>query len=152
MTDFPAGHRSFFAREITEPEENSLRVVVVESTTLPDMAEVSGTNLMAYPVVVDERSPSLELLWEQYIAYAVEDESYAQHDDMEDIYPLQSMLIERRASAYLTYLRSASFASVDYPGTFSHWQLICQNHTVNVASTAPPRLTWIEGSAEYPIR
>ena len=96
MTDFPTGRRSFFAREITEPGENSLRVVVVESTTLPEMAAVGGTSLMAYPVVVDERSPSLELFWEQYIAYAVEDESYAKHDRLENIYPLQSMLIERQ--------------------------------------------------------
>ena len=120
MTEFPTGHRSFFAREITEPEENSLRIVVVESTTLPDMAEVGGTNLIAYPVVIDERSLSLELFWKQYVAYAIEDESYAQHDGMENIYLLQSMLIERRTSAYLTYLRSASFASADYPGAFAH--------------------------------
>ncbi len=152
MVDFPSGRRSFFAREILEPEENALRIVIVESTTLAETEEISGTGLRAHPVVVDESSPSLELFWDRYIAYAVEDESYARYDGNEDSYPLTSMLVSRETSAYLDYLSCATIASTSYVGAFSHWQLFCENHTINVASLAPPRLRWIEGTRDYPIR
>lgn len=152
MTGFPSGQRSFLVREICEPEENSLRVVIVETTTLPNPEPVSDLPLLARPVVILDETPSLELLWPDYVAYAVENESYAALSaSASPVTPSLPMLRRCTESAYLDYLARATFASEAYPGPLTHWIVITLRHVVNVVSVEAPRLRWLTEPRAYPI-
>lgn len=76
------------------------------------------------------------LYWPSYIAYAVENESYASGSPEEE--SSGRLFREYTKSAYLDYLAIATFAAKDYPGPFKHWGVMCLDHIINVASTDEP--------------
>jgi hypothetical protein len=128
-----------FLREISEPEDNSLRLLVEEART-GDIAEditISGVTLQGLRKVEhDDSCRVFEVTWETYICYSVVNESYASVAKT-GTYTGQSVR-QYSESPFLEYIRSATFASADYPGPFQHVSVLCGNHIVEVASTVAP--------------
>jgi hypothetical protein len=135
---------------ITEPNEGGLRLVVKEAKAggtpreemlaagmIPEVREILSQSSAI------EHGPGckvFEIYWPNYIAYAVENESYAL-DHPDDIKSRGRLFVEYSKSAYLEYLSKASFASPDYPGAYKHWAVLCLDHIVNVAAIAAPRIS-----------
>ncbi len=135
-----------FLVSLTEPDEGGVRLVVQEARAegamgggdpgeelLPPLDELLGgcTSI--------EHGPGCRvftLYWPDYIAYAVENESYACNAPGDE--STGQLLRLYSQSAYLDYLGKASFASAEYPGPFKHWGVICLDHVVNVASADEP--------------
>ena len=44
-------------------------------------------------------------------------------------------------SYFIEYASRVSFATADYPGPTQHFAIVCENHVVNVISTARPTIT-----------
>lgn len=138
-----------YLHAISEPEENSLRVVLHEARvdspptsgqlaeeTLPEVRELlAGSKAIVY----GPGCQVFELVWPSYIGYAVENESYALPEPKESVGEGSVKIYTQ--SGYLDYLAKASFASADYPSPFKHWALLCLNHIVNVASIEEPVVT-----------
>ena len=139
-----------YMHAISEPEENSVRVVLQE-------AKVSGPptpEQLAAEIVPELRKllaeskaivhgPGcrvFELVWPSYIGYSVENEIYGSPEPRESVGEGR-LIVEYTKSVYLSYLSKATFASPDYPGPFKHWALHCLNHIVNVASVQEPSIT-----------
>lgn len=128
-----------FLRELTEPRDNSLRLIIAEARPYdtPEDIELTGATIrVTRSIEHDESYRVFEVLWDTYIAYSITNESYA-HADKPDNY------VGRRArrysrSAFLDYVQRATFASAEYPGPYEHMAIICENHIVNVASTVEP--------------
>ena len=131
-----------YLREIGEPRDNRLRVVVEEADASPfaESRKIAGAALTElHPIESGENSRLFEIIWENYIAYDVMNESYARVGDYDVVQSGKLMKIYSR-SHFLDYLALASIASEGYPGPFMHYGLICLNHVVDVACPNPPTI------------
>ncbi len=141
--------RYLYLYRITEPEDNQLRIVILEATTgapltqeqmTAETDEVLGSILAgSSPIEHTEGCKRFELLWENYIGYSVVNESYS-NGEPEESNGKGRLLVVYETSNYLEYLSKASFATADYPGPFKHWAIYCLNHTIDVASQVEPRI------------
>lgn len=136
MIEFPKGRRYFYLEEIGEPKDNTLRLVITEAAAQEDEVEVPGFPGTARPIISIPDGRPIDLLWERYIAYAVRNESYAISEEGQP--PLNDMLSERSDTAFLAFVAKSTLATHEFPGPFRHWELVCLNHVIDVASTTAP--------------
>jgi hypothetical protein len=138
--------RFLFLSDIAELEHNGLRLVVsegvptgiVERVHVGEVTLAGGTRIEIAP-----SSRHFELVWKQYIAYSVLNESYASVG--QEQYIGERFRVFTR-SRFLDYFAAASFASEDYPGRTTHYGVHCEDHIVNVISTDPPAIRQIDSS------
>jgi hypothetical protein len=132
---------------ILEPEENTLRLVIAEAgdggPSDPTKFKDEGPELQR--ILSESREiahlPGMlkfELLWNSYIAYSVRNESFVSRDDYEQFEG--RLLVTYTKSRYLDFVSAATFASPDYPGSFTHWGVFCLNHIVDIVSVEPPQI------------
>lgn len=129
-----------FLREIFEPAENQLRVIVEEASAGPpvDRSDVSGSIYAGCRIVGSNNSSRLfEITWPAYILYAVRNESYAAFDETA-VRESGPVAVVCSKSQFLEHVKASTFACDDFPGPFWHVALFCQNHVVDVASTEHP--------------
>jgi hypothetical protein len=127
-----------YLRELGEPRDNELRIVVEEASVTSNAASAAGP-LSAYgPIESNEASRLFELRWENYVAYSVSNESFATTDEVEQfsgrLYRLYS------CSHFLDYVRKATFATDEYPGPLRHVGILCLNHIVDIAAVEEPMI------------
>jgi hypothetical protein len=134
---------------ISEPEDNQLRIVILEATTGATLSEqqlaaehdetirsiLAGSSAIKHL----EGCKRFELFWKNYIGYSVVNESYS-NGEPESSNGKGRLLVEYEKSEYLEYLSRASFATSDHPGPYKHWAIYCLNHTIDVASQVEPRI------------
>lgn len=138
--DFPEGHINLYLTEIGEPSENRLRIVVAEGI-LGNLSpiELAGVDLgEGRPIEITGESRRFELIWDDYVAYVVRNESYWKAEPKEP--RMVNQLDRRFDSAFLTFVSTTTFADDDYPGPLQHWALSTLNHCVDVVSVQPPRV------------
>jgi hypothetical protein len=122
-----------FLTEIGEPDTCALRIVVREGrvTDETETIEVGSTKITdVHPIVWDETSRAYEITFPNYVAYAVVNESFANVDKYEEYTGRYFRVYSK--SHFLDYVRVATFASDDYPGKTTHYQVACSDHVVEV--------------------
>jgi hypothetical protein len=131
-----------FLRECSEPEENTLRVVVEEAKADGPPGEIEVLPGKVFnDMVAIESDPScqeFELVWRSYVAYGVRNESFTTWDDSE-VFEGQIFRVYSK-SHFRDYVARATFATDDYPGPLKHWCLVCLDHLVDVIGCAEPEL------------
>ena len=135
------GHAYLFLNGIEEAGHNGLRLVVQVGALSADVKniQIGGSVISGLrQVSVGESGPEYEITFASYIAYAVRNESYVSHDK-EEAWAGKSFRVYSK-SRFLDFVRSATFASPDYPGTFAHCSLVCQDHVVDIASVSQPKV------------
>ena len=144
------GCKYLYLASISEPDDGGLRLVVhearaggpvgAEALAREHLPEVRALLASSSAIEHGPGCKVFEIYWPSYIAYAVENESYAlgQPADSEAEGRLFKLY---KKSAYLDYLSQVSFASPEYPGPYKHWAVLCLDHIVNVASTDEPAIT-----------
>jgi hypothetical protein len=137
--------RHLFLRHISEPEENSLRLVVeeaiagrTETVSAPDPTSPLAEILKgASPIKSVEGCRAFELRWSRYVAYLVTEEGVGSGGNDEDEAYTGSLLRVYTKSHFLDHL------SRDTGGHFEpilHYKLICEDHLIDVASYSPPEV------------
>jgi hypothetical protein len=141
--DFPEGRLNLYLTEMGEPIEGGIRLVVTEAGLgAPEKFQIGGVDLgEGRPIVVTDASRSFEITWDDYVAYAVRDESYWMAEANE---VFLSHFQRRFDSAFLHYVSTTTFANDSYPGPLQHWGLTTLDHCVDVASVGNPRVRLIE--------
>lgn len=91
----------------------------------------------SYPIEVNEESIKFEIIFDDYIAYAVTNESFAVGKDEEFEGRLARVYSK---SAFLDYIKQGTFATFDYPGPFKHYGFCCLNHIIDIVSEFPPSI------------
>ena len=131
-----------FLRELGEPEENSLRLVIEEAKAdgPPEDFEVWPGKIIqgTRPIESDWTCRAFELVWPTYVSYSVRNESFCTPDEAEAWEGRLFCLYTK--SHFLDYVARATFASSDYPGPLRHWGINCLNHIVDVVSAEEPRI------------
>jgi hypothetical protein len=132
-------------RHISEPEENSLRLVVeeeiadrTETVTTPDPASpFAELRKGASPIKSVEGCRTFELQWSRYVAYLVTEEIVGSGgSDKDEVYTGNLFRVYTK-SHFLDHLAR------DTGGHFEpilHYKVICQNHLIDVASYSPPEV------------
>jgi hypothetical protein len=132
---------SLFLREITEPRESSLRLVLEEAFVLPEevTVAVSGVEIKGgHPVRSIEGSRLFEIIWDSYVAYSVRNESYVTLDESEELTGRSARIYSK--SHFLDYVSRATFACDEHPGPMQHVELVSECHVIDVVSTTLPRV------------
>ena len=138
MDEFPRGRRYFDLEKLEELKDNTLRLVILEAAAGGAETVIPG---LPIPMTGREIAPipdgkPIDLIWESYIAYAVRNESSAAPEEAQT--PLEDMLSERIGTAFLTFVEKSTWATTEFPGPYKHWELVCLNHVIDVASTEAP--------------
>jgi hypothetical protein len=143
MFKFPSDRFRIFLTDLCEPEDNSLRLVVAEAKTLSVQAQVPGIASSLSPITITADSRRFEFVWEDYVAYLVRNESFALPEKGQ-----RGIFLERKSSAYLSFLEDTTFATAVVQRTMRHWELNCLNHCIDVASFDEPIIREIENYGE----
>ncbi len=135
-------HKYIYLASITEPEDNSLCLIITEATSDGSEEDIKiGESLISSSRAIESVSgcAAYKLLFEDYISYNVTNESYAQ-DAEQDKYTGKLVRIYEH-SAYLQYVGASTFATQEYPGPFIHYGFCCLNHCIDVVSVNAPMVT-----------
>ena len=153
MIDQIESHRFIYLIEINEPSDNVLRIVISEAQErepsedlkLGD-AVLSSVLSDAKELVADELCTAYEILFQDYVAYSVRNESFVSVDESEQ---WTGRLFQKYSrSHFLDYIRVATFASDDYPGKLGLYGINCLNHIVDVISASQPTVSLIRGAQQ----
>lgn len=140
---------TLFLREICEPEENVLRVVVQEASAGSETVshEVAGTTIEnLHRIESTASSRVFELTWSQYVAYSVRNESFTFQDDSETAFSGRHIRFYSK-SHFLDYVSRTTLATDRYPGPFTHLCIISEMHVVDVISTQSPKIRLLPASS-----
>ncbi len=137
--------KSLFLRHISEPEENSLRLVVeeaiadrTESVSTPDPASPFAEILKgASPIKSVEGCRAFELQWSRYVAYLVTEEGVGSGGSDEDEVYTGKLFRVYTQSHFLDHLSRDTGGHIE---PILHYKLICQNHLIDVASYSQPEV------------
>lgn len=138
------GQAYLFLNGIEEVGHGALRLVAeagVVSMEAKDI-KVGGTVVSgAREVSANALTPKYEIIFASYIAYAVRNESYVSQDKEESW--MGKFLRVYSKSRFLDFVQRGTFASSEYPGPFAHYSLVCQDHVIDIATTAQPEVNRI---------
>ena len=128
----------FFAG-LSEPEENSLRLLVQEGLRAGEPQTLKFGSVSIEGVVqidITAQSRTFELYWPLYISYAVRNESYCDWDKDEEWEGTGFRVYS--CSKFLDFVANGTFATAEYPGPFRHYEVLCANHIIDVAAQEAP--------------
>lgn len=138
-----------YLRELSEPKDNSLRLVVEEAVdnhsgiVRPELAELMSD---AYPIVSIEGCKTFELYWKHYASYLVTEELVGSNaiGGYEDEVFSGTILRAYSKSHFLDHLARNTGGHLE---PIQHYKLICLNHLIDVAAYAPPEIQVLGESA-----
>jgi hypothetical protein len=134
-------HQYLYLTEICEPEDNVLKLTLAEAKVSGPRENIviEGVEIKdTAPIVVAEDSSVYEVIFDQYIAYSVRNESYTNLDKEEEFEGRLACIYTK--SRFLDYVGVSTFASDDFPGPFKHYGFNCLNHIVDIVSTSSPKI------------
>jgi|HubBroStandDraft_4_1064222.scaffolds.fasta_scaffold289344_1 hypothetical protein len=132
---------SLYLREISEPKQNSLRLLIEEAEVMPEEVAIRfvGREMGTGHLVRSTANSRLfEIVWDNYVAYSVTNESYTTRNESEEYSGRLARLY--RKSHFLDYIALATLACQEYPGPLHHFQLVCECHMIDAVSTRSPRI------------
>lgn len=150
-----------YLRRLTEPRDNSLRLVVEEAivnrsgvvqvssefaSLSPDLARLMEDT---WPIESIEGCKTFELYWKRYAAYLVTEElvgSNAAGGYEDEVFSGKILRIYSK-SHFLDHLARDTGGHVE---SIQHYKLICLNHLIDVAAYAPPEIQVINGTPNTP--
>lgn len=144
-------HKYLFLAEIGEPEENFLRIIVEEGKLGEQITEkdleksenevneaINSIMLGSYPVISDENCFAYEIVFDDYIAYFVRNESFSNFDESSTF--SGGFFGTYNTSKFLDFLKISTWATDDYPGKFNHYGLFTEQSIIDVASVHKPEI------------
>lgn len=147
-----------YLRDISEPRDNSLRLVVEEavrgrpastSSPLPELPELAEIMKDGWLIESTEHCRTFELFWKHYIAYLVTDECAGSCGGYEDETYTGKVLRMYTASHFLDHLARDTGGHSE---PIQHYKLTCLNHLIDVAAYAPPEINLIDPASPRSLR
>ena len=147
-----------YLRELSEPRDNWLRLVIDEAVTqesgsvradgrgLPELAEILKD---AKTIETIESCRTFELTWKHYVAYLVTEECVGSCGDYDDETFSGRLFRVYTKSHFLDHLARDTGG---HTGVLQHYKLTCLNHLIDVASYAPPEVRIVRPVSPTPVR
>ena len=147
-----------YLRELSEPHDNSLKIVVEEAVVNRSGIVQSDPELTAFlkdalPIEPVEGCRTFELNWNRYAAYLVTEElvgSNAENGYSDECFTGKILRVYSK-SHFLDYLARDSGGHIQ---PLQHYKLICLNHLIDVAAYAPPevRVLALKSAVRFPTQ
>ena len=146
-----------FLRELSEPRDNSLRLIVeeaVDSRSAPPSTRSDSPGLAeilkeSWPIESVEGCKTFELSWARYLAYLVTEELVGSGRSYEDEVYTGRLLRVYTKSHFLGYLSRDTGGHTE---PIQHYKVICLNHLIDIGSYAPPDIRLISSASPSPPR
>jgi hypothetical protein len=146
-----------YLRELSEPRDNSLRLVVQEAIVNPDglvqphpeLPELEEILRGGSPIESTDACRTFELTWKHYVAYLVAEEcvgSCGQYDD--EIYSGNVFRVYTKSH----FLEHLSRDTGGHTESILHFKLTCLNHLIDVAAYTAPEVRQIGPVSPTPTR
>lgn len=137
-----------FATEIREIEELTLGVTIVEAkpqaliTTVDEQDPFGFLKIGGFPIEEDETCRVFQVVFDRnhLISYTVLNESYGKYPEPPEAFT-GKLFRAFSWSRLLDFTGRTTIASAEYPGPLMHFEIVCQNHIVDVICTAPPKIS-----------
>lgn len=121
--------------KLTEPRDNSLRVVVEEAiSNLPLLSQTQLGVVQVSPIQHTTACRKFELTWAQYVAYLVTEEVVGSCPCDDEIYT-GNLFRTYTKSRFLDYLARNTGGHMK---PVLHFKLLCLNHLIDVATYDTP--------------
>ena len=142
-----------YLRHISEPTENSLRLVVQEATVSSCESAENSASTEPFSELRKDASPiettagckTFELIWDLYVAYLVTEEvAGSAGDHQSEVYTGNTFRVYSR-SHFLDYLACNTSG---HTGPLTHYKVVCLNHLIDVASIRPPEIKLLDTESE----
>ncbi|MDN7245642.1 hypothetical protein [Planococcus shenhongbingii] len=131
-----------YLNSLFEPEDNAF-IVDIDRCKIPGTPIGENDTFSSYDAFnVDETLPILRLEFDFYIAYSVLNESFTALDKYE-VYEGRGFSLYSK-SRYLDFIEMGTTADEVHPGPYKHYGINALNHTIDVISTEPPRVSIIQ--------
>ena len=147
-----------YLRELSEPQDNSLRLVVQDAvvgpagagrafdTRLPELQEImKGSS----PIVSTRACRTFELMWKHYVAYLVTEECVGSCGQYEDEVFAGNLFRTYTKSHFLDHLARDTGGHTE---EILHYKVTCLNHLIDVAAYVPPEVKQIGPLSSTPSR
>jgi hypothetical protein len=151
-----------YLREIREPRDNSLRLVVEEAVVdyaKTDLGEPEGDTTQAlrnagildnaHPIEANDTCRTFELFWKHYVAYLVTEECVGSCGTYTDEVYTGKLLRRYSKSHFLDHLARDTGG---HARPLQHYKLVCLNHLIDVASEEPPAIEIIKLPASASVQ
>jgi hypothetical protein len=141
-----------FLRALSEPRDNSLRLLVDEAVVnRAESALVGSKDSPREQAIYSEFSPielvegckQFELSWQSYVAYLVTEEMAGSCGFYEDENYTGTLFRIYTKSHFLDHVSRDTGGHTD---PVQHFKVICLNHLIDVAAYAPPRIRVLESA------
>jgi hypothetical protein len=145
-----------YLRQLSEPTDNSLRLIVEEAvlnrsgTVVPPpewatAPELTNTLRDASPIESVEGCRTFELYWKRYVAYLVTEEGVGSCGRSDDEVFTGRLLRHYSKSHFLDHLAQDTGGHTQ---PLQHYKLICLNHLIDVASEGSPEIQVVSAEAQ----
>lgn len=132
-----------YLRELSEPQDNSLRLVVQEAvvnpagstrSSHPELPELEEILKGSSPIESTDGCRTFELMWKRYVAYLVTEECVGScGQDADEIYTGNLLRVYTKSH----FLEHLSRDTGGHTEAILHYKLTCLNHLIDVAAYAP---------------
>ena len=136
----------YYLRDISEPRDNSLRLVIEQAVLnrggkpreiANELPEVRAIKTDTFPIESIVGCKTFELVWDQYAAYLVVEELAGTGGWSEsEIYEGKLFRIYTKSN-FLDHLARDIGETLE---PIQHYKLICLNHLIDIAAAKPPRV------------
>jgi hypothetical protein len=145
-----------YLQQLTEPRDNSLRIVVQEAVVnrsgqvrsdLPDLPELAKILKDSWPIESIAGCKTFDLYWKRYAAYLVTEEmvgSTAVGGYRDEVFRGKLLRVYSK-SHFLDHLARDTGGHTE---PIQHYKLLCLNHLIDVAAYAPPEIRVITGAPQ----
>ena len=146
-----------YLRELSEPRDNSLRLVVQEAIvnaagslrSHPELPELQKILRDVLPVESTDVCRSFELVWKRCVAYLVTEECVGSCGSYDDEVFSGKLFRVYTKSHFLEHLARDTGGHTEQ---VLHYKLTCLNHLIDVAAYAPPEVTQLGPTSTTSMR
>ena len=118
-----------------------------ELSACEDAGFISLTSTAEFNLVIrlDVTDPDriFEVAWTDFISMAVRSEHYCQWDN-DEVWTGKHVFRTYTKSKFLDFVDAGTFATADYPGPFTHYQIQSLYQIIDVASRQPPSVKIVD--------
>ena len=135
-------HKYLYLDKLFEEVDLELRILVDEAKVQGgDLQGIENASLYG-AIVSDETCKKYRITFKNYAAYSVRNESFTVWDDEEEF--TGNLFRVYSKSKFLDYVAASTVAVEDVLGAYKHYEIVCLNHIIDIASSREPLIEIID--------
>ncbi|MCG3268276.1 hypothetical protein [Yoonia sp. I 8.24] len=91
-----------------------------------------------YPLEIKPESDVVRISFSEFVSYSVTEEMFVQQSDQETSLGVWLRVFSK--SFFLDFVERSTWATSDFPGKLTHYQINTLDHTINVVTANPPEI------------